>query len=485
MGTPENPRLSITPRTYHGVDAETIHFTVPMRRLGASGNRVLPASPASETSTLILECVRLPSTTDLPGDPIVFLTGGPGISAIRQGEGRLFSLFDSLRRLGDVLLLDQRGCGCSASPGLVLDGLALPCDRALTREEVLNAVVEKTRAAADRLRARGIDPSAFNTNESADDVSELIRALHGADGTGTRAALLGWSYGTHLAMTIMRRHPPLVSRAVLAGPEGPDHTYKLPSRIQRQLEEVAHMCRDDAVLGPLVPDLLGTLRRVFERVEKEPVSVRVAGAREEPIEMIIGRFDLEWMVAEGIGDARLLRLLPLLFARMERGDFSMLGSDDVIAGYVRELRFGLVESIVRPCMDCASGATAARRERIEREAPQTLLGRTTDFPFPEVCEAVRSPDLGDDFRTPLRSDVPVLFVTGTLDCRTPAENVADLAGFYPSHRHLVIEGAGHGDLLTPSAVQHAIERFLHHGTIDAEHVSTDTPFAFERPRPME
>jgi pimeloyl-ACP methyl ester carboxylesterase len=165
---------------------------------------------------------------------------------------------------------------------------------------------------------------------------------------------------------------------------------------------------------------------------------------------------------------------------MERGDFSLLGSDDVTAGYLRALRFGLVESIVRPCMDCASGATAARRERIEREIPPTLLGRTTDFLFPEVCEAVGSPDLGDDFRTPRRSEVPVLFITGTLDCRTPAENAADLASVYPSHRHVVVEGAGHGDLLTPAAVRRAIERFLRDGSVEDERVSTDTPFTFER-----
>jgi pimeloyl-ACP methyl ester carboxylesterase len=481
MKAPENPNLSIQPRAYGGVEAETIRFTVPMHR---------PAPVAD--SVLTLECVRLAASSDPPGDPIVFLTGGPGISAIRQGEGRLFSRFDSLRRLGDVILLDQRGSGRSAPPEFEPGGLALPLDRALSRAEVLCAVTDATRATADRLRAHGVDLGAFNTSESADDVAELIRSLYGAGGAGgaggaeaaegaeVRVALLGWSYGTHLAMTIMRRHPSLVSRAVLAGPEGPDHTYKLPSRIQRQLEEVARMVRADAVLGPLVPDLVATLRRVFERVEKEPVRVHVAGARAEPVEMVIGRFDLEWMVAEGIADTRWLRRMPILFLRMERGDFSMLGSDDVTAGYLRALRFGLVESIVRPCMDCASGATAARRERIERETPQTLLGRTTDFPFPEVCEAVGSPDLGDDFRTPRRSDVPVLFITGTLDCRTPAENVADLAGFYPNHRHVVIEGAGHGDLLTPGVVQRVIERFLRDGAVDAERVSTDTPFTFER-----
>jgi len=119
MKTPENPNLSIQPRAYRGVEAETIRFTVPMQR----------SAPTAD-SPLTLECVRLAASGDPPGDPIVFLTGGPGISAIRQGEGRLFSLFDSLRAVGDVILLDQRGCGRSAPPGFESGGLALPVDRA-------------------------------------------------------------------------------------------------------------------------------------------------------------------------------------------------------------------------------------------------------------------------------------------------------------------------------------------------------------------
>jgi hypothetical protein len=34
MKTPENPNLSIQPRTYRGAEAETIRFKVPMRRSG-------------------------------------------------------------------------------------------------------------------------------------------------------------------------------------------------------------------------------------------------------------------------------------------------------------------------------------------------------------------------------------------------------------------------------------------------------------------
>jgi pimeloyl-ACP methyl ester carboxylesterase len=98
-------------------------------------------------------------------------------------------------------------------------------------------------------------------------------------------------------------------------------------------------------------------------------------------------------------------------------------------------------------MDCASGASAERRERINRESKETLLANLADQVFPDVCEALNSPDLGPDFRAPVKSDVPVLFISGTLDARTPVSNAEEYrAGFTNSH-HLIIDGAVHSDPL--------------------------------------
>ena len=58
------------------------------------------------------------------------------------------------------------------------------------------------------------------------------------------------------------------------------------------------------------------------------------------------------------------------------------------------------------------------------------------------------PDLGDEFRSTLRSHVPVLFICGDLDARTPLANAQDLMGGLPNSRLVVVENAGHDlDLL--------------------------------------
>jgi pimeloyl-ACP methyl ester carboxylesterase/predicted DCC family thiol-disulfide oxidoreductase YuxK len=486
-------RLELHPAPFRARDGRVVAgaergvLSVPMGRARVDGAR------------LDLAFVRLPASGPRPGPPTVFLTGGPGLSAIRAAGGRLFGWFDALRGVGDVILLDQRGCGESRPALDCADAVRFAFDRAPTREEFLRETAASLRRCAERLAREGVDLAAFNTNESADDVADLIRTLYGerefamgnqpraadamgnqprvADAMGNqpRVALLGWSYGTHLAMAVMKRHEALLARVVLAGPEGPDHTYKLPSRIQRQLEAVAARAHADPRWRERGPDLIAAMREVLDRAGREPV--RVA-------DLTVGRFDLEWIFAQGLADPRFVRRLPRWLSRMARGDFSFVAGDPLLRGSFEELRTGLGDSVLRYCMDCASGASAARRERIEREARETVLGRTIDFPFPEICDAVGNPDLGDAFRAPPRSSLPVLFVTGTLDCRTPAENVADLAPGLPNHLHVVAEDAGHGDLLLPKAVQRAVADFLRDGHVESERVRSDESFSFDSGMPV-
>jgi len=454
-------KAPFTTRDGRTVDAERGTLEVPMRRSGGP-----------DTTRVRLAFVRLRSASASPAEPVIFLAGGPGMSGIQAGRGRLLALFEALRARHDVILLDQRGCGESTPRLDCTAGLRLPRDRAVTRYEVLAATRDAARACAHALKSQGIDPAAFNTVESADDVADLIAALGGAD---ARAALLAWSYGTHLALAVMRRHPERVTRAILAGPEGPDHTYKLPSRIQRQLSDIAALSE--------TPGLVEALRSALVRLDAEPARVTARDRAGGERSFVVGRFDLEWIVSEGLGDSRFVRRLPRWAAAWARGDFSSL-SDALLTGGYDYLHDASLESLLRVCVDCASGATDARRARIQRELPEALLGNTIDFPFPDICDDVGAAELGDDFRAVQPSDVPVLFITGTLDCRTPAENVADLAPAFANHDHVVIENAGHGDLLLPRTVHRVIAAFAAGENVRATRVELDEPFTFERPRPL-
>jgi pimeloyl-ACP methyl ester carboxylesterase len=79
-----------------------------------------------------LAFVRLKSTAEKPGYPVVYPDGGPGSSAINIARvPDYMRAFMKLRETGDVILLDQRGIGRSkpnlsrlATENLPLDSFA-------------------------------------------------------------------------------------------------------------------------------------------------------------------------------------------------------------------------------------------------------------------------------------------------------------------------------------------------------------------------
>src|SRR5678816_2265182 len=135
---------------------------------------------------------------------------------------------------------DQRGTGLSQQLPACRDRWSVPLDVAATRDQIEAEVLRHARACAAQWRSEGVDLDAYNTEDSADDLDDLRRAL-GAP----RIALVGASYGSHLGLAAIRRHGGIVDRAVLAGIEGPDATLKLPSDQEALLRRIAQLVAAD------------------------------------------------------------------------------------------------------------------------------------------------------------------------------------------------------------------------------------------------
>ena len=395
-------------------------------------------------STQSLAFVRLPAATDQPGPPIFFLAGGPGSSGIEAGRGRRFEYFRALTSLGDVILLDQRGTGQSTPRVRCEQEFFVPTDRLLDRAAFAAAWVEQARGCADELRARGVNLDEYNTNQSADDIDALREAL-GAE----QVILVGYSYGTHLALAYMRRHGARVASAVLHGVEGLDQTLKLPSNVQRSLEVIDSLANDPSSLGVRMDGFVEALEAQLDALAAKPESVMVGDTL-----VVFGEFDARVLIANAMGDRDDVEQLPGIVATLAEVGWAP------IAAAVLELRRRPLNSGMTFAMDCASGATPARSGQIAAEAPNTLLGDAMNFPFPEICQAWNVPDLGDGFRAPLTSDIPVLFVSGTIDGRTPPTNAAEVAAGFPNARQLWVERAGHNELATDPQIVDAILQFL-------------------------
>jgi pimeloyl-ACP methyl ester carboxylesterase len=374
------------------------------------------------------------------------LAGGPGDSGIdlalgmaRQGGAMLAQLIG-----GDIVGIDQRGTGKSV-PNLVSRvQYNLPLDRPGSPDLWLPLIEKATRTVAADFRARDIRLEAYNTRESADDVDAVRKAL-GYD----KITLWGRSYGTHLALATLRRHPDVIARVVLVSPEGPNHTWKLPSQVDGIIERLGERAG--------VPALPAQMRSVIARLAAAPVVVSLTHPMTGlPVTITLGGFDLQWVTAQALGDPRALVTLPAAFREMADGNFQRIAQ----TALVLRSRLG-VESAMKHMMDLRSGATPERRRRIEREAGTALLANAINFPGMELQDAWGATELEESFRQPVMSDVPTLILVGDLDARTPVENAVEIARTLANAHVVVLENAAHQfDLFGAAPIRTIIGQFL-------------------------
>lgn len=417
------------------------------------GRLVVPENRTNPGGNLIeLAFVRLKSTSKNPKAPLIYLNGGPGGSSTPQARSpQALSRWAHFLPICDVILLDQRGCG-SSSPRLHWTPEDRPpTDLFSSEQRALEYMLDVSRKAAQHFRERGVDLAGYTTAESADDLNDLRIAL-GAK----KISLFGFSYGTHLAQAVIRRHGEHLENVVICGVEGLAMTHKYPLNMDIQFRKLALMAANDPGIAPHVPDLVALLDRVLEKLEREPIDVEIVDPQSRKrVKVPVGKFGLQVILRFDIGDASDLPVFPKLLYTIDQGDPS------VLKWFVQK-RFSMFRgvNVLTWVMDGASGASPQRWARIRAEAKQSAFGNVMNFPYPQVKKAYGVPDLGADFRAPLISDVRTLFLSGTLDWNTPPHQAEEVRWGFSNATHLIVENAGHEQILPQPAIGKAILDFL-------------------------
>ncbi|MDO9337445.1 MAG: alpha/beta hydrolase [Caulobacter sp.] len=430
-------------------DAERGDFEVPEDRRDPGSRRIR------------LSYVRFPSTAARPGPPIVYLAGGPGGTATGAAAGRRFPIFMALREVADVIAFDQRGTGASNHiPRLSPQPTPLP---AFTRAGLTADVRAEFSRAWAEWTAAGVSMAGYNTAQSADDIDDLRRHL-GAE----KIDLWGISYGSHLGLSVLRRHGRRIGRVALASLEGQDQTVKRPAHADAYLRRVDALLGADPALRATIPDLLALMRRVHARLEAAPVRITVP-VRGAPTEVTVGGFAVQLLAGSLIANPETLVMLPGLYLALDAGEVS------VLKPFITQIA-GLPGVNGMPeAMDLASGISPRRLALVQREARTAALGDALNFPMPHLLGAVPGVDLGEAFRAPMRIDHPALLVSGTLDGRTPLEEQAEVAAQFRHASRVIVENAGHNVFEAHPEVQGMLVRFFRGEAVADTRLSLPTP----------
>lgn len=394
-----------------------------------------------------LAVARLKGSGPEGATPIVFLAGGPGEGATAMVDHPLWA---SYLELGDVVLIDQRGTGRS-QPSLSWSSPEIDAGLLFgERPAALAAVLAWCKEAKADLASRGVELSAFTTSASADDVADVLDVL------GYESArVLAHSYGTHLALDLMRRHPERVERCALLGVAGPDDLLKPAGDLEPFVVELARRATADSEVARVLPDLTKALDAALARARKEPFRFSIPDPESDAArELSIGSFGLQRILLFDLGDPSDLCVLPRMLHELARGETGTL-SWFAAKRYAAARRLPLAFFALRG----SSGVSPERRARIERDAQTSRFADARNFPFPEVLEVLGiRPD--EAFLAPVASHVPCLLVSGTLDANTPVHQAEAVARTLSRATQLVVENAGHDDLLHDAPIRERVVSFL-------------------------
>ena len=101
-----------------------------------------------------------------------------------------------------------------------------------------------------------------------------------------------------------------------------------------------------------------------------------------------------------------------------------------------------------------------RLAMIRQQATESMFGNVMNFPYPEINGVWNPPDLGPEYRAPVISAVRTLFLSGTLDWNTPPHQADEVRWGFSRATHLVVENAGHEQILPHPEIEKAVVRFL-------------------------
>lgn len=393
----------------------------------------VPENPDdAEGRQITLKVARLKAMTGDPApNPLVFIAGGPGQSALESFPG-VSQAFNAIRRQRDILLVDQRGTGGS-NP---LNCAALEENADAARDVDADAVRE---AASQCVASLDADLRHYTTLDAVRDLETLRVAL------GEEAfALYGISYGTRVALEYLRRHPEHVEAAILDGVTVPGEALgpQIASDAQRALDLMFDRCAQSDVCAERFPRLRERFAALRARLERAPASVDVR----DPFTGGMRAVSLSWprvaMVLRMYSYApESVSLLPLLLAHAEAGDWQALAGNVLALERQSEsmLYIGMHNSVV-----CSEDAPYFSAAAAQPEGATPYLGTLTTDLVAAMCAAWPSRELPADFREPVTSDLPVLLLSGEADPVTPPQNGAEVARHLSNALHLVAPGQGHG-----------------------------------------
>jgi pimeloyl-ACP methyl ester carboxylesterase len=405
--------------------------------------------------TIELHFVRLLATgkdadgepVETRADPIVYLTGGPGVGADYY-VGRFKD--HRIRERRDLYILEQRGIG-SSSPFCAFFDSRNRADQVqaiyLDQQRVQLAQASACFAGA---RAQGIDVRGYNTFENARDVRALRQAL-GFE----RWNVWGISYGSVLAQAVAKVDPNGIKALVIDGivPLDIAELMRIGRWYARDLDKLFAACAQQPACAAAYPDQQRRYLAAIQATLEQPFNLTVDPDERYPD----GRASVFADVVAGLPFTLLYEqsahpavpaIIEGLIDAVERRDETLFKAIAVAdMGAPGGSTFGAGMSAAIRCQDgyVDRYAAVSAQEHAENPVLAAAFG-APELPAEMVaaCAAAGLPGRDLAAYAPLQTDLPVLVVNGAWDPVTPTPLAEYIMPGLANGQLVEFPHAGHG-----------------------------------------
>ena len=414
------------------INTKTYKTTKKIEVQGQEGFIEVPENRNDSNSRKIkVKYVWLKSLAENPEAPLLYIEGGGGLCTWIAEDPEELTYWLDLLAVSDVIFIDRRGEGDESL--VYVWEQTFPEDFFISEEAANNHYRQMILASLKAFEERKVDVRGYNIEEEARDANDLMTLL-GFD----QYAIFGFSFGSHIGMTIMKLFPDRIARSVLSGSDAPNQAFNYPKYLDEHVDLLSTMMKADQELSKKVPDFKSLVYRVMRKLEENPAMVTVKNpVTGKDMDLKIGPFGLGLILRLDIDDYNDIPVLPRLFYSIDQGDYS------VLTWFAqRRVVFALAVPGSGVNQYLASGVSDVRWSQIEKEANESIFGNVVNLMMSVAKDLWMKNDLSFDPSLPLESDIPTLFVTGTLDCRTPVGQVEETMKGFTNATHIKVENAG-------------------------------------------
>lgn len=465
-------------RAEYGYQREECTFESPSESLVICGGITVPENHESKTGKVYLPIVRIMHETIRAETPAAILGGGgPGGGLYLHDEDEVARYNDFRKNLlgngGELILIDPRGSG-GAWPLLDCEGMSdyflYAMSLGLSAGQEFEYLVERKGLDCVRQWGRRVHLASYTADAMVEDAEMIRRALN-----IKQWDVIGLSYGTRLALELIRHYPNGVRAAILDSVVPADSDTLSPRKpFESVLERVKASCLRDAVCkryGDLRDNLDNATKAIAEKTPSLTLNFY-----DEKVTVILTPARFYWSVQNALNNEEHIEKLPRLALDLANSKWNT----PAISVFMEEYLY-YYENFALALFDVV---TCGETVLVDNGDGDGYIFPGKIFPneeetFRQYCRHVT--DIISEHqpvRPPLVSDKPMIIIAGEYDIPTPVEHARVLANRLPNVQLLAVP-MGHTPLERSPCALEITRRFLESPNAPLSRHCAEPPLEFE------